>query len=446
MRLDDHRTTWLKAAIADAERRGLPELKPLLEALAQPTTGAAGLRRFGGQATWPDRRIDTTSARRLRARELTVGERRRRVPAADRGGQPAPERVHPGDGRRGAPAGARSRPRARRRATTAGRCTACRSRSRICFDVRGHCRRPRRRASAKGTSPSDDAPVIARLRRAGAVFVGKTNLHEFAFGTTNEDSAFGPARNPLDDTRSPGGSSGGSAASVAAGMALATLGTDTGGSIRIPAAACGLVGLKPALRRGAGDGVVPLSRTLDHVGPLAATVTDAWHVLHALRDRAPVKPLAATPVARPAARGAATVLLRSAGRRRAGAIRGGGRATANGRARRSSTSTFRTRRSSPPIYLHIVFGDAAAYHADTLDTMPERYTPERAAAARDGPLRHGRGLRARARRATHAGAAKSTRRSSGVDALLLPTLPIVAPPIGAATRAGRGHRASRSAT
>src|SRR5207247_9370042 len=114
-----------------------------------------------------------------------------------------------------------------------------------------------------------DAPAIAHLRQAGAVFVGKTNLHEFAFGTTNEDSAFGPTRNPLDPSRSPGGSSGGSAVSVATGMALAAVGTDTGGSVRIPAAACGIVGLKPSFGEISCDGVVPLSRTFDHVGPLA---------------------------------------------------------------------------------------------------------------------------------------------------------------------------------
>src|SRR5215467_3619071 len=105
-----------------------------------------------------------------------------------------------------------------------------------------------------------DATAIAHLRLAGAVFVGKTNLHEFAFGTTNEDSAFGPARNPHDPSRSPGGSSGGSGASLAAGMALASIGTDTGGSIRIPAAACGTVGLKPTIGEVSLDGVVPLSR------------------------------------------------------------------------------------------------------------------------------------------------------------------------------------------
>jgi aspartyl-tRNA(Asn)/glutamyl-tRNA(Gln) amidotransferase subunit A len=88
-----------------------------------------------------------------------------------------------------------------------------------------------------------DAPVVARLRDAGAVIIGKTNLHEFALGTTSDESAFGPVRNPHDPTRSPGGSSGGSGAAVAAGMGWASIGTDTGGSIRIPAAACGVVGL-----------------------------------------------------------------------------------------------------------------------------------------------------------------------------------------------------------
>ena len=103
------------------------------------------------------------------------------------------------------------------------------------------------------------------------MIVGKTNLHEFAFGTTNEDSAFGPARNPHDPARSPGGSSGGSAAQRRHGHGTRTVGTDTGGSIRIPSAACGLVGLKPSLGEVSIDGVVPLSRTLDHVGPLART-------------------------------------------------------------------------------------------------------------------------------------------------------------------------------
>src|SRR4029453_7275025 len=119
-----------------------------------------------------------------------------------------------------------------------------------------------------------DATVVGRLREAGAIFIGKTNLHEFALGTTNEDSAYGPVLHPLDSTRSPGGSSGGSAASVLAGMAYASIGTDTGGSIRIPSAACGLVGLKATIGELPTDGIVPLSETLDHVGPLCLSVED----------------------------------------------------------------------------------------------------------------------------------------------------------------------------
>src|SRR5579864_500221 len=149
----------------------------------------------------------------------------------------------------------------------------------------------------QGHMADRDAAAIAHLRRAGAILIGKTNLHEFAFGTTNEDSAFGPARNPHDSARSPGGSSGGSAASLAAGMALAALGTDTGGSIRIPAAACGTVGLKPTYGEVSADGVVPLSRALDHVGPLTRDVTDGWLVYRALLgDHAP-RPLPASPAA-----------------------------------------------------------------------------------------------------------------------------------------------------
>src|SRR2546426_5946048 len=130
------------------------------------------------------------------------------------------------------------------------------------FDVSGTPTTAASRVRAEHVADRD-APAIAQLRAAGAVLIGKTNLHEFAFGTTNEDSAFGPARHPLDPSRSPGGSSGGSAASVADGMCVASMGTDTGGSIRIPAAVCGLVGLKPAVGELSTEGVVPLSSTLD---------------------------------------------------------------------------------------------------------------------------------------------------------------------------------------
>ena len=133
-----------------------------------------------------------------------------------------------------------------------------------------------------GHIASRDATIVRRLRDAGAVLIGKTNLHEFALGTTSEESAFGAVHNPRDITRSAGGSSGGSAAAVATGMGLASIGSDTGGSIRIPAAACGVVGLKPSLGEVPTDGVVPLSQTFDHVGPLTRSVADAaslWAVL-----------------------------------------------------------------------------------------------------------------------------------------------------------------------
>src|SRR5206468_9833539 len=120
-----------------------------------------------------------------------------------------------------------------------------------------------------------DAPAVAHLRQAGAIFVGKTNLHEFALGTTNEDSAFGAARNPHDPARSPGGSSGGSAISVACGWALASIGSDQGGPLRIPAPACGTVGLKPTYGELPTEGGVPLSRHVEHGSPLAGPVPDA---------------------------------------------------------------------------------------------------------------------------------------------------------------------------
>jgi aspartyl-tRNA(Asn)/glutamyl-tRNA(Gln) amidotransferase subunit A len=130
--------------------------------------------------------------------------------------------------------------------------------------------------------PSEDATVVTRLRNAGAVLVGKTNLHEFAFGVTNVNPHYGPARNPWSLDRMSGGSSGGSAVSVALQMALGSLGSDTGGSIRIPSALCGTVGLKPTYGRVSVHGVIPLSPSLDHVGPITRTVEDAALMLEAI--------------------------------------------------------------------------------------------------------------------------------------------------------------------
>ena len=276
-----------------------------------------------------------------------------------------------------------------------------------------------------------DAAAVAHLRQAGAVIVGKTNLHEFAFGTTNEESAYGPARNPFDPSRSPGGSSGGSAASVAAGMALATIGTDTGGSIRIPASACGIVGLKPSFGEVSTAGVVPLSHTFDHVGPLTQSVTDAALVYHALLgDQAAV-----LPAPRPLT-GLRLAVLRkyfcdlldddvrarfdeSIERLRAAGAH-------------ADDIEIQHAEQISPVYLHIQLADASAYHAPMLESTPELYTRPvrlrlemgRYVLAEDYVRAlHGR---ERLRRLTDAALAQH-------DALLLPTLPIPAPPIGAAT-------------
>ncbi len=130
--------------------------------------------------------------------------------------------------------------------------------------------------------PDEDATVVAKLREAGAVSLGKLNLHEFAYGTTSNNQWYGPVRNPWNTERHPGGSSGGSGATVAAGACFGAIGTDTGGSIRMPAALCGTVGLMPTTGLVSRAGVVPLSWTLDHIGPLTRTVEDAALFLNAI--------------------------------------------------------------------------------------------------------------------------------------------------------------------
>ena len=134
----------------------------------------------------------------------------------------------------------------------------------------------------KDRVPTEDAEVVVRLKRAGAVLLGKLNLHEFALGGTSTVTHFGPVHNPWALDRVAGGSSGGSAAAIAADMCFGALGTDTGGSIRIPASLCGIVGFKPTYGRVSTRGVVPMAWTLDHVGPMCKTVEDAALVLSAI--------------------------------------------------------------------------------------------------------------------------------------------------------------------
>jgi len=133
--------------------------------------------------------------------------------------------------------------------------------------------------------PERDAAVVERLRAGGAIVLGKHNLHEFAYGVTNVNAHWGACLNPWDRSRVPGGSSGGSAAALASGLCYLAIGTDTGGSIRIPSGACGVVGLKPTLGRVSRRGVFPLAWSLDHVGPMARSVEDAAILLRVIAGR-----------------------------------------------------------------------------------------------------------------------------------------------------------------
>jgi aspartyl-tRNA(Asn)/glutamyl-tRNA(Gln) amidotransferase subunit A len=276
-----------------------------------------------------------------------------------------------------------------------------------------------------------DAACIATLRRSGAVLIGKTNLHEFAFGTTSEDSAFGPVRNPHDTSRSAGGSSGGSAVSVAAAMALGSVGTDTGGSIRIPAAACGVVGLKPTFGEIPTDGVVPLSRPLDHVGPITRTVEDAWLLHQTLAGSTSPKALIPAPpgglrlgIPRKYFLDLLEDGVREAFEHAIDAVRNAGVRVIDVDVAHAGLA--------PALYLAQVFGDAAAYHAETLESMPDRYTPPvrlrlemaRYLLAED----YVRAIEGRVVLQREVDAALSS-----CDGLVLPALAIEAPPIGAPT-------------
>jgi len=282
-----------------------------------------------------------------------------------------------------------------------------------------------------GHVATTDALVTTRLREAGAVFVGKTNLHEFAFGTTNEDSAYGPVHHPLDVTRSPGGSSGGSAASVLAGMAYASIGTDTGGSIRIPSSVCGLVGLKPHLGEIPIDGVVPLSTLLDHVGPLCRSVEDAGIVYHALRGVTNPPPIRARDVAglrlgvpQPYFMDLLDEDVRAAFDAMLQRLSRAGAAIEDVAIPHASYA--------PPIYVHLALPEAAAYHAPTLESQPDDYS---------APVRlrieTGRYILAedyvRALHGREALIADVNAALAGRDGLLLPTMTIPAQKLGATT-------------
>ncbi len=275
-----------------------------------------------------------------------------------------------------------------------------------------------------------DAGVVSRLRAAGAVIVGKTNLHEFAYGTTSDESAYGAVRNPVAPDRSAGGSSGGSAAAIAEELCAGSVGTDTGGSIRIPSAACGVVGLKPTLGEVPTDGVVPLSQTLDHVGPMAADVAGAWLLYHAM---------VAAPVAVLDGRRVPSLSSLSFGvpRRyfldllddevRATFEDVMGRLRDRGVAVRDVDVPHAALAST--VYLHLQLPESSCYHAASLESRPDLYAPSIRLR-----LEMGRYVLAedyvRALRGREILRDEVDRALNGVDVLALPALAIPAPLLG----------------
>lgn len=272
-----------------------------------------------------------------------------------------------------------------------------------------------------------DAPIVARLRDAGAIVVGKTNLHEFAFGTTSDESAFGPVRHPKDPLRSPGGSSGGAAVALLEGMCFGAVGTDTGGSIRIPSAACGTVGLKPTLGELPCDGIVPLSATLDHVGPMARSVTDTAVLFQAMKGRTAAETAA---IDGPLTFGVPHSYfcdrldadVRRAFTRTRQMLADDGHAVVVVEIAHAAWT--------PDVYLHLVLPEAAWYHAGTLGLHAADYSP--GVRLR---LEMGRYLLAedyvRALRLRDVLTGAVDRALERCDGLLLPSLAIPATPIGA---------------
>ena len=293
----------------------------------------------------------------------------------------------------------------------------------------------------RGHRAESDAAVVARLRAAGAIFIGKCNLHEFAFGTTGEDSAYGPTRNPHAPERVSGGSSSGSAVSVATGMALASIGTDTGGSIRIPSCACGVVGLKPTHGDVSCDGIVPLAPSLDHVGPIATTVEDARLVYRAMCGAADAAREAPARRVDPPRLGVPRryfldviePAVLDAFEQTVDRLRGAGCAV--------DVVEIPHAGDTGAVYLHTQLPEASAYHANALETRPTEYTQ-----SVRSRLELGRYVLAedyvRAQRGRKVLTGEVDAALAGHTALLLPTLPIAPPLLGTDTVAVGGVRES----
>jgi aspartyl-tRNA(Asn)/glutamyl-tRNA(Gln) amidotransferase subunit A len=276
-----------------------------------------------------------------------------------------------------------------------------------------------------GHVATTDAPVVQRLREAGVVIVGKTNMHEFALGPTGDESAFGAVHNPHDVSRVAGGSSAGSAAAVACGMGEASIGSDTGGSIRIPAAACGVVGLKASIGEVPTEGTVPLSSTLDHVGPITRSVQDAASFWAVLTNRRPETIEAPGSVKLGRLRGYFEDLLdnnvRTAFENAVERLALCGIGVAD--------RTISGTESIVPTYVAISLSEAAQWHASLLKTRSGEYQPGVRARLAIGEkslaVDYIGAFAARERLRVAVDAALEE-----CDALVLPTLTVVAPKLG----------------
>jgi len=290
-----------------------------------------------------------------------------------------------------------------------------------------------------GRVPATDATVVRRLRDAGAVLLGKENTHEYAWGITTDNPHWGPTRNPWDTTRIPGGSSGGSAAAVAACLSLGSMGSDTGGSIRLPAALCGVVGLKPTHGRVSTVGLFPMSHLFDHAGPLARTVEDAAILLGAVAGYDPADWASVpVPVADYRARLAGGIRGLRIGVPRTGfflaldaEVRSGVEA-AMGVLRDLGASVADVEVPElPPSLIDILISEGRSIHADTLAQRPDDLGADLRAVFSSPPI-DGSQL-ARAVHDTCTYAAQIRLLLETVDLLVAPTVPVAAPRIGQET-------------
>lgn len=293
------------------------------------------------------------------------------------------------------------------------------------FDVAGVATTAGSRVLADNIADRD-AAAIARMNRAGAIYLGKNNLHEFAYGATGENRLYGTAPNPWDDSRLAGGSSSGSAAALGYGLCAAALGTDTGGSVRAPAALCGLVGFKPTFGRIDTEGVIPYSWTLDHVGSFTRCAADAQFLFAALaRDFRPVEPaaLAGLEVGIPETfffercddeiLAAVESLMR--GLERAGA-----------KLRKVAMPSMEHTRS---VSLAVQMPEALSYHNRYLDELGDLYSTDfRAGLALGQCLLAEQYIRARRFIETYRREMQQV--FDDVDLVLTPATPVIAPPIG----------------